>query len=489
MTRFSRRRAFISALASVVLGALALAVPLSASAVGCPSNHALGNFELSPDGLIASRTGDPTVVYTFTSNDESSENAALGGLTGIPGLIEYCVYTQTPPDTGSVAASYDAWVPLSYGTGGFFGFKRPNGDPTNVPFDGSTQTMGSATFSSGVPSDQVILLHINDPDECNALYGGNPLTCFVLANSPQQEGGQAFISGVKYYDPNVDGVLENGDSGVAGFEITVQVLDGSGGNPVGSPLVEITDSGGAWGPVTLDTGTYYQVCEVLPTGTWQQTGPLNGATTTDGEAQATGGCWYGQANNPNRPQGTNDLDFGNVCLGNGNALTLGFWSNRNGQTLIASTSYTALTNYVDSLNLANATGPQVPFPASSAGYTLFKSWLLNATATNMAYMLSVQAATMNLNINLGGASGGGLIFAGAAPAVCTISRLSTNGYITASNLVGDASTEVGADPTTFAGDEPNRTCQGFKQVALNNANNNLNWVQAQACAVVYPPSP
>jgi hypothetical protein len=44
-------------------------------------------------------------------------------------------------------------------------------------------TMGSATWSSTVPA-QTILLHINDPAECQALYGGGVNTCFIVPDAP-----------------------------------------------------------------------------------------------------------------------------------------------------------------------------------------------------------------------------------------------------------------------------------------------------------------
>jgi hypothetical protein len=60
-----------------------------------------------------------------------------------------------------------------------FAFVRPGGDKTNIPLDGKTTTMGTATWST-VPTSQDIILHINDPATCASLYGaGTSLTCFV----------------------------------------------------------------------------------------------------------------------------------------------------------------------------------------------------------------------------------------------------------------------------------------------------------------------
>jgi hypothetical protein len=72
------------------------------------------------------------------------------------------------------------------------------------------------------------------------------------------------------------------------------------------------------------------------------------------------------------------------------ALTLGYYSNKNGQATITSSDLAALS----ALNLRDAKGNNFD-PASK---TQLKSWLLNGTATNMSYMLSVQLATLELNI-------------------------------------------------------------------------------------------
>src|SRR5262249_36917003 len=95
---------------------------------------------------------------------------------GIPGLIEYCVYTGSSALPQSVAHLYDSWAANI--DSDFFDFERHSGDPTNLPFNGSTKQVGTATWSGAVPTSQTILLHINDPNECAALGQGNS-TCFV----------------------------------------------------------------------------------------------------------------------------------------------------------------------------------------------------------------------------------------------------------------------------------------------------------------------
>jgi hypothetical protein len=281
------------------------------------------------------------------------------------------------------------------------------------------------------------------------------------------------IGGIKFYDVNTSGSKDGTETNIAGFRVTVQILD-ENDLPVGAPIEFSTDATGAWGPLTLDVGTKYRVCELLPTGTWDQTGPLDNTSSSDTLATSQNGCWTGTVGSGTY---TSDLNFGNVCLGNGGGLTLGFWSNRNGATLFNANGGLGLVN---ALSLANATGAQNDF----ANHSEFRSWLLSASATNMAYMLSAQMAAMKLNVSIGGADGDVMLLAGTAPAGCVIDELNANGYISASNLIGDADSEIAADSYTPAGDAE-RACQEFKKIALDEGNNNKNWVQPTACAVIY----
>src|SRR5215470_4296129 len=137
-----RRSRLLTTLATIVAGALTATISIGTSAQGCPSHKALANFKATNDGLAASSSQQISPdTYFLKVNDETAENQSLNGgitnwLTGIPGVIEYCVYTATAPD--SVAAQYSnaagTWTTVGYdGTKQFFGFKRPNGDPTNIP--------------------------------------------------------------------------------------------------------------------------------------------------------------------------------------------------------------------------------------------------------------------------------------------------------------------------------------------------------------------
>src|SRR5205814_5674151 len=88
---------------------------------------------------------------------------------------------------------------------------------------------------------------------------------------------------------------------------------------------------------------------------------------------------------------TENVTFGNVCIGAGGGLTLGYWSNKNGQSLERAIDF----NFLSGLCLVNAAGTHQTWPTGTpalltSARTNFSNWLLNANATNMAYMLSAQ---------------------------------------------------------------------------------------------------
>ena len=127
------------------------------------------------------------------------------------------------------------------------------------------------------------------------------------------------------------------------------------------------------------------------------------------------------------------------------------------------------------LNLKQADGSD--FDPSS--YAAFRAWILGATATNMAYMLSAQLAAMELNVGHGMVSPGALVY---APCLVGTNTPGANalGFITVGDLMGAANSSLGANGTTYAGD-PMRSYQECLKTTLDNANNNLNFVQGAPC--------
>jgi hypothetical protein len=168
----------------------------AASGSGCPASKLLGSIPTASNVGAAFSNSGTTSTYTFSSL--TNENP----VGGVPGLVKYCVYPSpvSQPTAVTVAAkgaNGAKWVSAKGSNN--FAFVRPGGDKTNIPLDGKTTTMGTATWSA-LPSSQTIILHINDPTVCASLYGsGTPGTCFVKPRpGPVCDTGSANTTGVVY---------------------------------------------------------------------------------------------------------------------------------------------------------------------------------------------------------------------------------------------------------------------------------------------------
>jgi hypothetical protein len=259
---------------------------------------------------------------------------------------------------------------------------------------------------------------------------------FKVANGGTVE--QATLNVIKWYDTNTNGILDPTEVEIVGWEIHVGAQSSF--------------------PATAETKLTPVSIVVSPGCYTAQEGDATGwihTTTKIDSKQVTNG-------------GTTTISFGNVCLGAGGGLTLGFWSNKNGQAIINSTD---LQHLRDDFKLRNADGSEFN-PTTNAQV---KSFLLGATATNMANMLSAQLIAMYLNVAHPGVNGNALLFAGSNPSGCNV-PVNGNGFITVNALIADAAAELSLNGLVLAGN-PERTCMEFKKNALDRGNNNLNFVQ------------
>ena len=248
------------------------------------------------------------------------------------------------------------------------------------------------------------------------------------------------ICAVKFYDANVNGVNDD-NIFVPGWQINL------GGAATTSAL---TGSDGRACFPGLYAGDY-TVSENVPGG-W--------IATTNTSFTLNLGC----------PQ---SVAFGNICLGPGGGKTLGYWSNKNGAAQIndggtAAPELALLTG----LCLRNANGSDFD-PATVAQ---LQSWLLAGTAVNMANMLSVQLAAMELNVEGGAVKGTALVYA-----PCCGNTGVGNQFISINDLMQLAAASLCADANTTAAG-PARTYQECLKTALDRGNNNLNFVQAAPCS-------
>jgi hypothetical protein len=308
----------------------------------------------------------------------------------------------------------------------------PDGYNQTGPLDGDAVANGdaSATAGGGCWSGAVTLVGLT------GVNFGNVDT--------------ASIGGVKFYDANANGEMDDGEVTIPGFKIVLEITypDDT------TDTVEVwTDAGGAWS-YEVPVGSDVTACEVLPLGSWIQTAPALGCHSVEDVTDDS-----------------TDLNFGNVCLGPGGGHTLGFWSNKNGQaTMNDGGSLDPELAMLAALNLRKADGSD--FDPDT--YKKFRDWILSATATNMANMLSAQLAAMELNVEAGFVADGAIIYGGDCLGFTTINAVRTA-----------ANASLGADGLTLA-DDPNRAEQECLKNALDDANNNLNFVQAQPCDVIYP---
>jgi hypothetical protein len=276
------------------------------------------------------------------------------------------------------------------------------------------------------------------------------------------------ITGHKFYDTNTNGVWNKPPAlptevPIAGWLVRLTYPDLSTPDPNDVITVDTyTSVNGEYSfvifvdPTVIPAGGLpFTLTEYFPAPSWFNTTPTSGTVTytVNGSTTLAG------------------PEFGNVCLGAGGGLTLGFWSNKNGQKLFGADDLALMV----SLNLRNDNGSAFD-PAS---YTAFRTWLLSAHATNMAYMLSAQLAAMELNVNNGKVNGAALIFAPGATSANAI------GFATVSAVMAEADAELGLHGSTLAG-SPYRSYQEALKDALDNANNNKTFVQPIPCAFVTP---
>lgn len=285
----------------------------------------------------------------------------------------------------------------------------------------------------------------------------------------------ATISGVKFYDANGNGVWD--DAGVVA-DWTIY-LDNDIDLTNGVLATGLTDGFGEFEFTGLASGTYYVYEETR--ADWVQT---KGGTSANGSYEVAV-----------PPGATTGIEFGNLLLeGGSGGRTLGFWSNKNGQLVIADdggagSELAALStlNLVQNSLTGKSITDGVAFDPTS--YAALRTWLLNANATNMAYMLSAQLTATALAVEAG--------FLLAAQVVDTgnildgfyarinadlnavynttdfiyVTEFDGHAFITIENLMAAANYELGLDDYTLSGDV-NRDVQEALKNTLDAINNN-----------------
>ena len=290
--------------------------------------------------------------------------------------------------------------------------------------------------------------------------------CLVGATSPKECKYDAFkvkegeeevtpfgtISGLKYYDVNHNGQFDPGETPLPGWAIDwTDTVSGT----------EITDPSGLFEVKNLIEDIYTFTEEQGPAG-WIQTGntvdqssatagskvTLNGDMTYTVEL-ASGGTASG-------------LNFGNVCeVNNGNGLTLGFWSNKNGEKVLQGKD-PAWRELLNKSNLRQANGNLFTISGGkfADAYKAFRTWILSATATNMSYMLSAQLAATQLDIAYNKLNGNDLV-------------LDPKGnWVSINQVVSDAIAFLATHGNTTASGPDRNLAEAYKNI-FDHLNNNV----------------
>jgi hypothetical protein len=357
-------------------------------------------------------------------------------------------------------------------TNGVMGLQtEADGDTPADTLSDSTKTAADGSYSFNDLGPGTYYVQEEVPDGWMQTYGG---TYTIEAMSGVDSTGNDFanfelidISGMKFRDLDREGDKDPGEPGVGGITIELYKesngvaglqTEANGDTPADTLFDSTTTaSDGTYSFEDLGPGTYYTQ-EVVPSN-WIQT--FGGTYTTVAMS------------------GVNDTDndFGNVEIGGGGAHTLGYWSNQNGQTTIEELGgWNTVRDDLADLNLRNADGSL--FDVAHSTYDEFRSWLLGGNGVNMAYMLSVQAVTMKLNVMAGEAGltdPDGTPFNTGDAVVYAPGVIDGQDFITVDELLGEATKVLygnGEDYLDLTSDSPDRGFATLLKTALDDANNN-----------------
>jgi len=363
-----------------------------------------GTYEVTIAGVTDAGNGgtDPTIEVIVKSSNTG--NQCLTAFNQAPG-----VYTFTITMPANSCQTY----PITYGSTGCaentakFARRNDGGNFQShlraATFDGSCNLTGQ-------------------DNDC----GGQP---------PQTE-----LTACKYYDFNANGTLEPGEQGLDGWPMTLNPLDGATPNVA----TQLTSAGCVtW--TTLDPSfNPFTVTEGTPNEpNWFHSTPVSQAVNVA----------------PGSPQ---SVTFGNYCKVPSGGLTIGFWSNKNGQALITAADLLALRN----LSLRNADGSNFD-PTTNAQV---KAFVLGANAVNMANMLSAQLTAMTLNIRHGFVD----------PGAFDLCSNQTVGQLTTA-----ANAALLANGLTFSG-SPDRASQESLKNCIDALNNGGPVVPTTPCTRTFP---
>lgn len=378
-----------------------------------------------------------------------------GGMSLAP--IASVTTVELTPETGTAAINTEkCWDAL---------VKDQNGNPlegVRVDFTITGVNPGSTGFAF-TDANGVAHFCYTGTNAGDDLITASVGTITDASNFTWTDGCNITVTAKKFYDLNTNG-LDDDNMPVQGWQISLGGVDEN--NVPVDPMILPTGPNGTIAFPSINKGTY-TVMEETVAG-WVHTTPTSVNLTLNTCVDPT------------------QVKFGNVCLGGANTGGggLGFWSNKNGQTLITG----AYLCELNALCLRNADGsnydpvagcPTPTNPQVNAGKSSLKNWLLNAYATNMSYMLSAQLAALKLNVLKGYVNPSRLIYAPGT------SSANAAGFATVTAVMNEANTILCANGMISASDPSRATAEAVKN-ALEKASGNSNYVQLQPCSLLAP---
>ena len=260
----------------------------------------------------------------------------------------------------------------------------------------------------------------------------------------------------KFYDKNTNGAKDPGEQSIIGWRFQILADDNGFNTRFTAPLC-----------MTVEAGLFHVFESNTIETDWIHTTPTLKDVTLQAGDHTT-------------------VEFGNVCLGAGQALTIGFWGNKNGQSLEIAADFTLLNAF----NLVNANGTPKDFTGSlTQNKDALNVWLQNANAVNMAYMLSAQLTAMVLNVTHNSPKYGVHVDANAlvyAPALLNsafppTTGLNASGFIKVIDLITAAHNIMLPPGNVTIVASTLRSYEEALKTALDKANNNLTFVQSEPC--------
>jgi hypothetical protein len=436
-------------------------------------------------GLLATPTAQAQFSGAIYTTDEFSgvninlfdskpevflQGGPVGGGPGLPSGNYYCQVT-TPSGALVLGKTLTASIVVTGPVGGTGHFLQSyqltdilytlTSGFTVKGFDDTTN--GGGVYKVWISQDPLFINSTTKTDNFKVAE-------FVDDNPPQNPTGELCV--VKFYDANLNGIQDIGEATIPGWKISVSGIEFQ------DLLLTTTLTDPEC--IVFDVGTYSVKELIAVESHWVPTK----ASIYEGEpANLVDVVFSSSVIDITLAAGDHTtVYFGNVCIGAGGGKTLGFWSNKNGQKLVGADDLAELV----ALNLRNANGSVFDPVSYNGASPALRPWLLNGTATNMSYMLSVQLAAMKLNVfnngvnGYSGVSGASLVY---APQLSDFldedDGLNDLGFISVANLISAANTELGLHGfvTTSSADSAFRAYQEALKDALDDGNNNLNFLE------------